>query len=238
MHALSSFIAVAVSVLAAPTHPSPGAASPGEGTEPLAIEAFRYSPSVPLPEADLTPLDSEPPAVRTPDVPRKPVELELGSELGLAKVPLFTPTSPEPAFFAGAAWRAAPWFAVGAEATLEPAHAPRGWLAIAARTYFTDSGVVDPYAVWSVGAGSLERRAGERVERGSAWLLRAGFGVDFMLSGSLKLGPALYYTRALWEERKLCSFHACTTWQDERFALPAGFVSMALRVVWQLGDPY
>ncbi|HEX9621632.1 MAG TPA: hypothetical protein VF989_15915 [Polyangiaceae bacterium] len=239
MFALLPFLVAVAAFLAAFASVSPALASPtgGAHSEPWSD----FAAGAPLPEADLEPpSEAEPPAVRRPDTARRPVELDVGSALGLARVPLLAPTRPEPAFFVGAAWRAAPWFALGAEATLEPARGAvgRGWLALTARTYFIESGSVDPYAVWSIGAGSLERGDGERIERGTGWLLRAGFGVDFALSNSLKLGPALYYTRAIWGARELCSSHACTAWQSERVALPSGFVSLAVRLAWQLGDPY
>jgi hypothetical protein len=193
-----------------------------------------------LPAADLTPEpDAEAPALRIPEYARRRVELTTGGELGLAGVPLLAHADPTPAWLVGVGWRAAPWFTLGVQATLESSTGlERGWLALTGRAYFSSRGSVEPYALWSIGAGSLERHDAARTERGSGWLLRAGFGIDFFVADSLRLGPSLHYTRAMWGETTLCSPGGCVVSRGDRVALPAGFASAALSLTWVVGAPY
>lgn len=119
-------------------------------------------------------------------------------------------------------WRVTPYFAWGGgfefhgfqydppeDLQLSEASAGAVWIGFIGRVYFADEGSIDPYVQLGLGVGALgtttRDAAGVRWEEtGAGPAAQLSGGLDFFLSRSLKLGPALSYTRVFVDKIRRC----------------------------------
>jgi hypothetical protein len=75
--------------------------------------------------------------------------------------------------------------------------------------YFNDDGSLDPYVQLGIGVGALGTTAADPSgttweETGAGPAGQLGGGIDFHLSRSIKLGPAVAYTRVFVDKIRRC----------------------------------
>jgi hypothetical protein len=119
-------------------------------------------------------------------------------------------------------WRVTPYFAWGggfeiAAFAYDPpkalgltdAGAGAVWLGLVGRAYFMEEGSLDPYLQLGIGVGALGTSAKDSAgttweETGAGPAGSVGGGLDFYLGRSVKLGPALSYTRVFVDKIRRC----------------------------------
>ncbi|MBE7482579.1 MAG: hypothetical protein HS104_21680 [Polyangiaceae bacterium] len=199
---------------AAPAEPPPYAAWQGSGhAEPVGA----------------APLPAPPPSVGAPAYSRRTVELipQLGLALPSCRAGDQSADRCDGVTTGGIAgftglWRVTPYFAWGGgfelaafrydppeRLELSEAGAAAVWLGLTGRVYFVDEGSLDPYLQLGLGVGALGTTATDRVgvtweETGAGPAAQIGGGLDFYLGRSIRLGPALSYTRVFVDKIRRC----------------------------------
>lgn len=208
--------------------PEPAATPPPAGpVEPPPYSAWQGSShAAPVGAA---PLPAPPPSVGAPAFSRRTVELipSLGLALPSCRAGSQTDDRCDGVTTGGIAgftglWRVTPYFAWGGgfelsafrydppeDLELSDAGAAAVWLGLVGRAYFIEEGSLDPYLQLGIGVGALGTTATDVAgvtweETGAGPAAQIGGGLDFYLSRSIKLGPALSYTRVLVDKIRRC----------------------------------
>lgn len=206
-----------------PEPPPPPAPAP----EPPPYSAWQGTAHAP--PAGAAPASAPAPAVGTPIYARRTVELipSLGVALANCRAGSESDDRCEGVGAGGIGgftglWRVTPHFAWGGgfeiasfryhppkELQLSEAGAAAVWLGLIGRVYFNDEGSLDPYVQLAMGVGALGTSAKDQAgvtweETGAGPAAQIGGGLDFHLSRTLKLGPALTYTRVFVDKIRRC----------------------------------
>jgi hypothetical protein len=210
----------------------------------------RHSPPAPAPEHD-----APPPLARARELSRRPFELSAafmallpscaaGNIDDRACLTVHAGGGVDAAFL----YRAGPFFAFGLEGVasgLSGAHSgalgARGGSArfggVVGRLYFADSGVWDPYAALTIGAGTLTLPVhAEQSARVATTGLggRVAGGIDYLLGSHLRVGPTASFAHWIaWSERQ-CAGNVCRD-QSPRYGRLLGFATLGLRLTGSFG---
>jgi len=145
-------------------------------------------------------------------------------------------------------YRAHPFFAVGAEATLggfggrghgalSSASGRARFFGLTGRVYFADDGAWDPYLALTLGGGSLTLRSDEDDRPDAA---TSGFGgriaggVDYRLGPHLRLGPAASFAHWVAYRELGCGPSGCRE-EPALYGRLLGFATLGLRLTASLG---
>ena len=191
------------------------------------------------------------PFPRPRELPRRPLEATLG---GAAFLPSCSAGSfddrgcvtlgPGGGAEGALLYRVGPFFAAGAEGAwsgfagrgrgaLSGAGGGGGFVGIAGRVYFADSGLWDPYVSLALGYSALRLNEGGAATSGFG--ARVGGGIDFLVGSRVRLGPGLSFAHFIaWSEER-CRGAVC---RDERasYGRLLGFATLGLRLTASFGD--
>ncbi len=227
--------------------------TPSAAELPLPYESWGgsgHSPRTPALEHD-----TPPPLARARELSRRPFELSAafmallpscgsGSIDDRGCLTVHASGGVDAAFL----YRVSPFFAVGLEGVASGlggadagALSARGGSArfggIVGRVYFADAGVWDPYAAFTIGAGTLTLPSNDDLPSRVATTGlggRVAGGIDYLLGSHVRVGPTASFAHWIaWSEQQ-CSGRVCRD-QSPRYGRLLGFATLGVRLTGSLG---
>jgi hypothetical protein len=153
-----------------------------------------------------------------------------------------------------ALWRVVPYFAWGgtfglgglyynppSRLAIRDPTAAAVFIGLLGRVYFVDEGSFDPYLELGLGGGAMAttgREADDVVydHTSGGGAIRAGAGIDFYLSRTLRLGPSLSWTRIFVDKVQRCERDGSCTDLSTDDGYLAGHVDVSVKLTIMLGD--
>lgn len=199
--------------------------------------------------------DTPPPLARARELPRRPFELSAalvallpscsaGSVDDRGCLTVHASGGVDAAFL----YRVSPFFAVGLEGVVSGlagadagALSARGGSArfggVVGRLYFADSGPWDPYAAFTLGAGTLTLPGNDELSSRVATTGlggRVAGGIDYLLGSHLRVGPTASFAHWIAWSQQQCSGSVCRD-QSPRYGRLLGFATLGVRLTGSLG---